>query len=475
MRRALLLAMLVLAAPAYAQEPHRIQADLRTEGDHIKQSCSDFTLKSVFSCVVTFATEDPFHLAIGSLSPQNGVAFGAAFSEHSTFGERWRVNWNADAVTTFSGSWRAGAYMKAVYIADEPIGIVPIPAPGTPTPSTPNAAEALAVLAHPVINAYVETTSLETLHFYGLGPDSTPAGKSAFGMKQTIIGTNIVYPITAVPLRPLRLSLAGGLNGRFISIRSNTQESVPSIDQLYNDTGAPGLSSQPGFAQFTEGVRIRPSWIGGHLQPNYFVSFDQFVASSDSHASFHRWTIDLNHEIPLYTTRRSDVTKEFNGPDSCAQAFGGRCPPISYSRNRGGTIGFRFLLSGSSAASGNAIPFYLQPTLGGSDLNGNAALPSYDDYRFRAPNVILLQESIEHSVWGPIGLAFQADQGKVTLDSGDLDFTDLKHSFAVGITIRAGGFPQIFLMYAWGGGEGNHTIARINASVLGGGSRPSLF
>src|SRR5690349_15128309 len=174
-----LFAMIAIAAPVYAQE-NRFQADLRTEGEHITQSCSEFTLKSVFSCAVTFATEDPFHLAIGSLAPQNGVAFGAAFSEHSTFGERWRVNWNADAVTTFSGSWRAGAYMKAVYIADEGIGVIPAPAPGTSPPSTPNSAEALAVLAHPVINAYVETTSLETLHFYGLGPDSTPAGKAAF-------------------------------------------------------------------------------------------------------------------------------------------------------------------------------------------------------------------------------------------------------------------------------------------------------
>jgi hypothetical protein len=33
----------------------------------------------------------------------------------------------------------------------------------------------------------------------------------------------------------------------------------------------------------------------------------------------------------------------------------------------------------------------------------------------------------------------------------------------------------VFLLFAWGGGEGNHTIASMNTSLLGGSSRPSLY
>ena len=29
------------------------------------------------------------------------------------------------------------------------------------------------------------------------------------------------------------------------------------------------------------------------------------------------------------------------------------------------------------------VPFYFQPTLGGSDINGQRLLSGYDDYRFR--------------------------------------------------------------------------------------------
>ena len=51
----------------------------------------------------------------------------------------------------------------------------------------------------------------------------------------------------------------------------------------------------------------------------------------------------------------------------------------------------------------------------------------------------------------------------------------LLNSFAVGLTVRAGGFPLINIAFAWGGGEGHHIIKTIDPSLLGSGGRPSLF
>jgi hypothetical protein len=127
------------------------------------------------------------------------------------------------------------------------------------------------------------------------------------------------------------------------------------------------------------------------------------------------------------------------------------------------------------ASAGSIVPFYYQPTIGGSDINGNSWLPSYSDYRFRAPNALVLREAFEHSIWGPIGFAFSADQGKVALVRNDVDFNQLAHSFSVGLTLRAGGLPALSLAFAWGGPEGTHTIANVNTSLLGGSARPSLF
>jgi len=88
--------------------------------------------------------------------------------------------------------------------------------------------------------------------------------------------------------------------------------------------------------------------------------------------------------------------------------------------------------------------------------------------------LLLLPESFEHSIWGPFGVKLMADQGRVALTRGDLGFSHLKHSFAGGLTLRAGGSPMIFLMFAWGGPEGHHNIVNMNTSLLGGSSRPAL-
>jgi hypothetical protein len=293
-------------------------------------------------------------------------------------------------------------------------------------------------------------------------------------MSQTIVGTTATIPIPRLSgITALRPSLVAAVNGRFVDVRGNDSASSPSIERRYSEADAPGLNQQPAFAQFGEGVRLLPSWLGGRLQPDYLINFQQFVAKSSAHASFRRWTVDLNHAIPLYSTARSAASQDTNGPDDCSTTVGsGVCPSVS--RNRGGTIGLRLMASGSTAFGDSVVPFYFQHTLGGSDINGNRALSAYDDYRFRGPHLILAQESIEHSLWGPLGVSLLAEQGKVTQRQGDLNFSGLAHSYAAGLTVRAAGAPQLSLSYAWGSGEGHHIIATMGTSLLGGGSRPSL-
>ena len=310
------------------------------------------------------------------------------------------------------------------------------------------------------------------LNFFGLGNDTTVSGKSVFGMSETIVGGSAIKPVYEwSALRWLNLALIGELNGRFVGVRGEPGQSTPSIETLYAEATAPGLTSQPGFVQLGEGLRIKPSV--GDFEFDYLGKFQQFFAPSNSHFSFLRWTVDLNHTYYLY--RRSVPAKNDTiGPDSCAPASES-CPPIPYTRNLNGSIGARILLTESIAPTGNDVPFYFQPTLGGQDIDSALALGSYQDYRFRAPNLLLFQENFEHSIWGPFGLKFMADQGRVALARADLGFNDLKHSFAAGLTLRAGGFPMVTLMYSWGGAEGQHTIANMNTSLLGGSSRPSLY
>lgn len=441
----------------FAQET-QLGADFRKEGEALKKDCSSLT--SLFGCAEDLFTDHPLHITAGSLAPQNGIGFGPAFVAHKTPNESWRLSWDVDAVATANGSWRAGAYMTAVW---DRHGIIK-------QDKTPTKKSNLAVTEYPVFHLYAQAISLNKLTYFGEGQSTTDIARSYFGMTQTIVGANAVFPV----LPKLKMALLGEANGRFVDLGPSRGQTSPSIEQLYTPASAPGLGSQPGFAQFGEGVRIRPQLAGGFVRLNYSAIFQEYVASAGSKFSFERFTLDLAHEFPLYRRTRLLVPNDFNGPDDCSVAAGTHsCPSIT--RNLEGSFGLRFLMSDSFVPSGNAVPFYFQPTLGGSDINGNAALPSYQDYRFRAPNNLLARASFEHSIWGPLGLTAMIDEGKVAVTRGDLDFTHLRHSYSAGLTLRAGGFPMVSLLFSWGGREGTHTTANLNPSLFGGSARPSLY
>ena len=104
-----------------------------------------------------------------------------------------------------------------------------------------------------------------------------------FGTTQTIVGGSVIKPVYEwAAIRWLNLALLGEVNGRFVDIRGEHGQSVPSIETLYTDATAPGLSSQPGFFQMGEGLRIKPV-IADSLQLNYTGKFEQFFAPSSSH------------------------------------------------------------------------------------------------------------------------------------------------------------------------------------------------
>jgi hypothetical protein len=473
-----LVVLWLASAAALAQDPQEnpLHGELRREGERVGEACN-FTFKSIPTCGYTLFTDHPLHIAAGSMPPQNGFGLGGAFVWTKNT-RNWRLSWDFDAVGATTGdAWRAGGYMKLIHTPHpkQPQIEVVTPMSGESAKANDKSKDS-APFTHPytLFNFYAQSISLNKLNYFGEGNDTTLAGASLFGMTQTIVGANAIKPIYEwAAIRKLNLALLGEINGRFVSIRGRTGQSVPSIETLYTNATAPGLTSQPGFAQLGQGIRIKPD-TGDYLKLNYLGKFEEYFAPSSSMNSFLRWTADLNHTIYLYGNAKSATTStDQHGPDSCAHV-NDKCPEIPHSRNLNGFITARVLLSESINSATSAVPFYFQQTLGGADINSAQSLASYQDYRFRAPNILLLQGSLEHSIWGPFGLKFMADEGRVALTRGDLGFSHMKHSFAAGLTLRAGAFPMVSMMFAWGGPEGHHNIFNMNTSLLGGSARPFL-
>ena len=498
---ALWLAILLAALPGLCQSPvqneSRLHRDFRVEGESLARSCGKLSFGNLIDCGQTLVTGQPLHISTGGVAPQNGTAFGLAFVEHKNYANEWRLNWNLDAGASTSASWRAGFYTKAYRLSGGS------PTMGFETPGSKTKKKSAPLFGSaPLFNLYAETDSLNRVDYFGLGPNSLPASHTTYGFTETLIGANAIIGVKGV-LTPARLSLVGEIDGRFPSLRAGSDATIPSIGSRFTEATAPGLSSQPIYFQPSEGLRIEPALFKDLIRLNYLLQFQQFVAPGNGAYSFRRFNADFSHEIPLYRIVGSKAAKfyyknrasnlGYNGPDDCTGSSAGQnisimraaaaktdparpCPIVSTTENLEGSITLRLFLSESFAKAGSAVPFYLSPTLGGSDIDGTAALASYPDYRFRGPDLLLIRGSFEHSLGKlPIGGVFTVDEGKIGLRRDDIAFDHLRHTFSAGFTVHAGGLPVVYFLFAWGGHEGNHTIANLSPTLLGGSSRPSLF
>jgi len=460
----ILFLFLLLAGSLQAQQIDPANVEKQDPADEIgkfKKNCPSHPI----GCGEVVFTGQPIHVTVGNLAPQNGFAGGMAYVGHHDT-ENWSTSWSADGVASGNGSWRAGVSVKFI---DTHLKAV------TPVFGTKDATDSdfPVYVEQPVYSLYVQSTSLNKLGFFGLGPDTTTAGRSFFGMTEHIVGGSFVHPLYA----RLNMGVYGEVNGRAVDIRGNHDQSSPSIEQIYTALTAPGLANQPFFLQLGAGVRMRPTAFNNLLHFDYDVAYRPYFGVSDSTFSFQKLTANLYHEISLYRTNMR-VLRDTNGPNDCSidpTTRNSGCPKVTM-KNLEGTLGLRAFTSLAMTPSGNVVPFYFQPTLGGGDINGQHSLSSYQDYRFRAPNILLFSEAFEHSLGKlPLGFILQADQAKLALNTSDLGSNHWKHSYATGITLRAGGFPYVSLLFAFGGKEGTHTLANVNASLAGTAGRPSLF
>jgi len=259
-----LVVLWLASVAAFAQDPKEspLHAELRREGENVGEAC-DFSFKAIPMCGYTLFTDHPLHIAAGSMPAQNGFGLGGAFVWTKNT-RNWRLSWDLDAVgATSGGACRAGGYMKMIHTPHpkQPMIEAVTPTLGESAKATDNTKD-LAPFTHPyaLFNLYAQTTSLNKLNYFGEGNDTTLTGASLFGMTQTIVGANAIKPVYEWgAIRKLNLALLGEINARFVSVRGKGGQSVPSIETLYTDATAPGLSNQPAFVQLGQGIASSPT------------------------------------------------------------------------------------------------------------------------------------------------------------------------------------------------------------------------
>jgi len=227
--------------------------------------------------------------------------------------------------------------------------------------------------------------------FYGLGNDTTDATRVDYGIRSTDFGARGSVRV----IRSLRL---GADVGYFMpDVRHGRDQNLRSIAQVFTDVTAPGLSRQPNFEHHSvfavvdsrdaEGFPRR----GGLYRATYAIWNDR--------------TFDE------YDFRRFDIT---------GSQF--------VSLPAGSVLALRLGLSYANNADGDRVPFYLLPYVGGGDT-----VRSFREFRFRDENAAVFNVELRHKIHSLAYIAGFVDVGKVAHNWQDINPTDLKKAYGVGL------------------------------------------
>jgi hypothetical protein len=162
-----------------------------------------------------------------------------------------------------------------------------------------------------------------------------------------------------------------------------------------------------------------------------------------------------------------------NGPDECAAALGAtKCAAIQ--RNREGSLELRLLITESIASAGSVVPFYFQPTLGGSDINGNPGSRVTTTIVSARPTPFCCGKPLS-TPSGAHRFHFRRRPGQSRARARRYRFQPSRSQLLRGTYAARGRPPGALSGLCLGRAGGPHTIANVNNSLLGGSARPSLF
>ena len=186
--------------------------------------------------------------------------------------------------------------------------------------------------------------------YFGLGPDSTRSSFADFRLR----GPTVDVRADARVAGPV--SIIGGAQYIHPLVSDGKDPSLPSISSVFDETTAPGLDSS---AQ----LRARPRHHRRRLPPA---------------AQRPPWRLVPRRVQSFRRPRRAGLL---------LRAARHRPAPVRRACCRNAASSSRArIVSTSEPSSGQTVPFYLMPTLG-----GNETLRGFRAYRFRGPHAMLLQ------------------------------------------------------------------------------------
>jgi Omp85 superfamily domain len=242
---------------------------------------------------------------------------------------------------------------------------------------------------------YTKFESSPHIDYYGQGNSSNKGNRTSYLYDD--LTTDVHAGFEPVPF--LRLGLTGGFIGPHVG--TGKRGGTPSIEEIFDETTAPGLADDPAFGRWGTFVYFdhRDARSGPRSGGVYGVRFRQYADLHLDRYSFRQAEFEAQHYLPYLNKTR--------------------------------VIALRAATVLSFPSEGHVVPFYLQPTIGGNDN-----LRGFPRYRFNDDHSVFF--SVEHRWHAFTGLdtAIFIDAGKVIDRKADVDFSNFKVSAGIGFRIR---------------------------------------
>ena len=252
------------------------------------------------------------------------------------------------------------------------------------------------------VDLYAVHRNYPRIDYYGPGPESQKSGRSDYRLEDE------AYEATAgvKPVKPLRLGVTAGYlevnvgpgaDGRFVS-----------AEKIFPPSGTPGIDRQADF--WRVGAFAQYDWRDDAGRPrqggNYLVRYSRYADRRTGVNTFGRVELEAQQYVPVFSERQ--------------------------------VIALRGRSVLTDDAGRHRVPFYLQPTLGGSeDLRGFRRFRFYDDHM-----MVFNAEYRWASINGMDAAVF-ADAGKVFHRREQWNLKDLES--AVGFGLRFNVDNKVFL------------------------------
>lgn len=484
-----------------------LSAQTRASCKGFSESLAKNNLHLKLDCIEALFSEDPLHLTFSGMPPGNGMAFGLVLEQNNHYVSPFSLPAGPGSVpgltnpkppdfttgklpSVANGSlWSADARLAATFSTNgswATIGTLTVMPKGykdghrTDHAGVQISCNKLGPLCtKQIFGLHVEAShrSLQTISFYGIGADS-PLAKYVFHEDDTFASIRAALPLADW------FTFESGAEYRLTDLPRTTAPN--SVSAHFTSATAPGLTSQPGFGHYHFALRTSPVAIlsprtddqdenhtGPLMKPyaqftfNNSVEYHWYSAPGNSASSFQQLVEDSDENVQLGTRVRHYVQvgdaktgAEHFRDSMLAKMCGDKnidwSKPANYVLKVRQPCGFGDLdvvshIAASRTGAGSTVPFYLQPTVGGSDIDSRLGLRAWPNYRFRAPDALFVQTNYILPLYNI--LVFY-DAGTVGPTFSSLSFAGLRQDGGFGIALSLGGHiaAQGYLAFGAGGG-----------------------